>query len=432
MSEKIRILLRSFLISAGALTILTAICLLMTFKGWMPGYNVAVVFMLVLSGLLLAALIGIIVITACHKRGRSFIFSIIAGVVILMALGALAYGVVWVEGKVNATKDNSINISDDVQSDDPVLNDDDFIKPDLYDPNSPETDINDPISAEKIQGDVDILKRDRISEDVINILVMGRDGTDGSRGRSDSMMIFSYNKKTTEVWLISCLRDSLIYVDGYGWTKLGHAYAYGGPGLAINTINKNFDLDIQNYVLLDFEGMVDIVNKLGGVNVPISSDESAYYSKHFGWSLPVGESVRLNGEQALRHARNRSLDGTDFERARRQRDIMQAIYRELLKKDIPTAYDVIDYSLTIVKTNLEADTIKNMAYDALTKSDRLYVGTTQMPADGTWTYATYGYMSVTKIDPQANTDMIYFNLYQNCGTWLDKAKAEEAAKNKGN
>ena len=99
-------------------------------------------------------------------------------------------------------------------------------------------------------------------------------------GRSDSMMLVSFNKSKNKSTVVSFLRDSLVDIDGYGKSRLGHTYAYGGIGLTINTINKTYDLDIQNYITIDFENLVSIIDEIGGVKVFITEEEAEFYRQN--------------------------------------------------------------------------------------------------------------------------------------------------------
>ena len=95
-----------------------------------------------------------------------------------------------------------------------------------------------------------------------NIAIFGVDSRSGQldRSRSDVIMIASLNQDTNQVRLVSVYRDSYLYIDGHGYDKVTHAYAYGGPELAINTLNKNLDLNIKEFVTVNFNAVIDIVD----------------------------------------------------------------------------------------------------------------------------------------------------------------------------
>lgn len=107
-------------------------------------------------------------------------------------------------------------------------------------------------------------------------------------------------------------------------------------GLTINTINKTYDLDIQNYITISFDDLVNVIDEIGGVTVFISEEEAAYYRENGMPDIQAGD-VTLTGSQALAHARNRTL-GNDFERTRRQRSVMYGIYRKIMEKKDQARY----------------------------------------------------------------------------------------------
>ena len=129
-----------------------------------------------------------------------------------------------------------------------------------------------------------IIKVDQKDPDIENILVFGVDArtVKDYKGRSDSMIVVSINKRTQSIKLISLMRDTGVYIGDTDDTakakldKLNHAYHYGGVGLMINTINRSFDLDIQRFVMLDFGSAADVIDLVGGVEIDVSADEVKY------------------------------------------------------------------------------------------------------------------------------------------------------------
>ena len=89
------------------------------------------------------------------------------------------------------------------------------------------------------------------------------------------MILASFNKNQKKATALSFLRDSLVEIDGHGQSKLGHTFAYGGVGLTINTINKQFGLDVQDYVIVNFENLVGIIDQLGGIQVVLTEERQS-------------------------------------------------------------------------------------------------------------------------------------------------------------
>ena len=259
--------------------------------------------------------------------------------------------------------------------------------------------------------EVKIAREDQKDSDVINVLLVGTDSRDpnAEMGRSDTMILVSYNKAQNKATAMSFLRDSLVEIDGYGQSKLGHTFAYGGVGLTINTINKQFDLDIQNYVIVNFENLVGIIDELGGIQVNLTEEEAEYY-RQIGMPDIQAGTVTLTGSQALAHARNRSLDN-DFGRTRRQRDVLYGIYNKVMeKRDPATLMSLINYCMTQVSTNMSVTDIYGMATDVL-NAEHLRTQTAAIPEDGTYEFGTYDGMSVLDIDLDANKKYIQELLY---------------------
>lgn len=256
-----------------------------------------------------------------------------------------------------------------------------------------------------------IYKREPLSSDIVNILLLGRDARDnqvaqGIRGRSDSMIIASFNKSTGEVTLTSIMRDSLVPIQGYGWNRINAAYSYGGVGLAINTVNDVFDLDIQNYMVIDFSGLRTLVDSLGGVNVYLSAAEVKNYQGYGKIADGLSEGYNtLNGKQALMHARNRQV-GDDFERTRRQRDILFAIFNQVKgMNSLSDALGFVNSASSLITTNLSIGEITSLATSLF--NGNITIKNARIPCDGSYQNIRYYGALVLKIDIQKNADYIH-------------------------
>lgn len=180
-----------------------------------------------------------------------------------------------------------------------------------------------------------------------NIALFGLDAReDENVGRSDALMVLSVDSKHHKLKLTSILRDSQVYIDGYGYDKITHAYAYGGPELAVRTLNQNYHLDIENYVTVNFVEMAKIVDAFGGVKLSVSEAErveinnNLYYLSVESADADIQNSdylnetgeLLLNGKQAVSYARIRHLEGGDDMRAGRQQIVLQALIQQLKGK----------------------------------------------------------------------------------------------------
>ena len=147
--------------------------------------------------------------------------------------------------------------------------------------------------------------------DYRNIAILGIDSRQDSYSlgnRSDCIVIASINNKTKEVRLVSVYRDTYLELTGRSLDKVTHAYSYGGPTLALSTLNTNLDLDITEFVTVNFEAVKEIVNDLGGVTITVTDAEATQIS-----GINEAGTYMLNGDQALAYSRIRKID-TDYKR----------------------------------------------------------------------------------------------------------------------
>ncbi len=263
------------------------------------------------------------------------------------------------------------------------------------------------------EGKIPIYKVEQKSPDIVNIVVVGRDAN-SYYGRADSAMVVSYNKKTNDVKIVSLLRDCYVPIEGFNSNKLGHALSYGGIGLYINTVNEILDLDIQNYIVMDFNGVEKVVDQLGGIEVTLTKAEVDYY-KRSGYNYTVGVN-HLNGEQALSHCRNRSLSGADFERTRRQRDVITAIYQKAFSLGPSKCMDVANTISQYLKMNIPMTSCLDVIADVFSAGG-VKMDAAAMPFNNTWEYGYAkppgytGSMSVVKINIRENREAINKFIY---------------------
>lgn len=195
---------------------------------------------------------------------------------------------------------------------------------------------------------------------IVNIALFGVDtGAEGQTAgtRSDAIIILTIDEKNAAVKMTSILRDSKVPIEGVGEKNINQAYDIGGPTLAIKTLNQNFDLDIREYVTVDFSQLAAIVDAVGGVNVTIYPPEVGYINatirEHYPDEPKVQHSgdVTLTGPQALAYSRIRGMD-SDTIRAARQHHVIDALLQkiqEMPKSDYPAFIRKI---LGMVETSL--------------------------------------------------------------------------------
>lgn len=253
-----------------------------------------------------------------------------------------------------------------------------------------------------VYGKTPLYKVSQKNSDVKNILILGTDSRDVTldRGRSDVMIIASYNSKKGTLKLTSLLRDSLVPIEGVGWNRLNTAYFYGGVGLSINTINQLYGLDIQQFLVVDFGGVKDFIEYVGGVDIELTEEEAALYSLYTGKTISPGLN-HLDPELALTHMRNRSI-GNDFGRTKRQRDTITAVAKQLMStKSVTDLYNITNYAFSLIKTNISATELVTLATSVLANGSNLTIDTENVPFSDAYQFAWYNGMSIISFDISA-------------------------------
>lgn len=210
-----------------------------------------------------------------------------------------------------------------------------------------------------------------------NIAIFGVDSRANTYDdtRSDCIIIAAINEETNDVKLVSVYRDSYLNINGYGLDKVTHAFSYGGAELAINTLNKNLDLDIKEFVALNFGAVVDIINEVGGVEITITSEELKYINSYISEidkieskstkRITYAGKQTLNGVQALAYSRIRYTSGGDYKRTERMRDVLTATANKAKKLSITELNRILDKLLPEVSTNIKANEIRALIPEAM-------------------------------------------------------------------
>ncbi len=210
-----------------------------------------------------------------------------------------------------------------------------------------------------------------------NIALFGIDSRDESLGdgnRSDTIMVASINNKTKEIKMVSVYRDTYLFIpkENSTYDKANLGYFYGGPELAINELNRNLDLDITDYVAVNFSALIDTIDAFGGIDIEITEKECFYINGYMTETSEITgkekvelyESglVHLNGMQATAFCRIRfvpTVNGTndDYGRTERQRLVISKIAEKAKQADLATLNKVMDAVLPNISTSL---TVKEM------------------------------------------------------------------------
>ena len=188
-----------------------------------------------------------------------------------------------------------------------------------------------------------------------NIAIFGidsREDTYSKGNRSDCIIIASINNQTKEVKLVSVYRDTYVNIEGHGLDKITHAYSYGEAPLAIKTLNENLDLNIKEFVAVNFDAVQEIIDNIGGISMQINKEEV----KHIPGITKAG-TYNLTGEQALAYARIRYATGGDYKRTERMRDVLTAVVEKVKTLDVSGLNKLVDTVLPRLYTNISANDI---------------------------------------------------------------------------
>jgi len=262
-------------------------------------------------------------------------------------------------------------------------------------------------------------------EGVTNILLIGNDSREsGEDGRSDAMILLSISSKTKTIHLTSLLRDIYVEIPGYeNGNRLNAAYAYGGPKLLMETLEENFDMEVNRYMLVNFQGFAGLVDAVGGVDLEITSDEIKYINDYLveynmmedrevGTDYldeSLSGTIHLNGPQALAYCRIRYI-GTDFGRTERQRKVLSAIIGNAPKALVKEPLMLMDTLLPMLTTNLTQTELISLSLQALA-SIQYDIVQESIPIEGSYSNATIRGMSVLEVDFEANKEYIKTNIY---------------------
>lgn len=236
-----------------------------------------------------------------------------------------------------------------------------------------------------------------IDDKIINVALFGLDtrGVNSFSGNSDSIMILSINTKSKKVKVMSVMRDSLVPIERNGkitYSKINAAYGWGGPELAVKTLNQNFNLDISDYATVNFYGMVDIIDAVGGIEATITEDElydkgpekpglngcMGEICKYLGlnvnkYKINKAGTQHLNGVQAVAYSRIRYCKSVwdtsnDYGRTDRQRHVMQELFNKATKLKKSQYISLANALIPCTKTSMSTSEILSIAASVLLNS----------------------------------------------------------------
>lgn len=254
-------------------------------------------------------------------------------------------------------------------------------------------------------SDTDIDDSDNIPDDVIVstdavsfYLLIGADSRLGidAQSRSDSMIIAAIDRTHKKIKLISLMRDMLLKVQGRGYDRINSAYSSdsGRKDTSLTRTRKaikdNFGIDIEKYVVIDFEGFEKMIDMMGGITLEVNSVEAKYMCSNakYGWfkrfSAGAG-TYTMSGAEALNYARIRKVGNGDFERTERQRKIIALMIEKMRDQSYLQLAGMVKEGLGYVTTTVPQGEILGLAFDAPTLLNYEIVQY-RIPVDGSFTF----------------------------------------------
>lgn len=213
-------------------------------------------------------------------------------------------------------------------------------------------------------------------EGYTTVALFGGDSREGELEEgthADTMIVASIEHETGTIRMASIYRDTLMQQADGSYLKANNAYFAGGPTEAINVLNKNLDLDIEDYVTVDFKALVDTIDLLGGLEIEVSQEEAEMLNEYLRETAEVaGTEVNwlggagvynMDGAQAVTYARLRKLEGGDFKRTERQRIVIQKMFEKGIKTNLATINEIIDTVFPQVSTNFTLPELISLAAD---------------------------------------------------------------------
>ena len=258
----------------------------------------------------------------------------------------------------------------------------------------------------------------RSEKGIVNILLLGEEAIDsgGGRGRTDIMIIATMNTKSKKVKLTSLMRDILVQIPGYKDNKLNAAYEIGGVPLLYETIELNFDIKLDGYVLVGFDSFERIIDKLGGVRIELSASEAKYLRNTNYISKPQYRNVQtgsqvLNGNQALGYCRIRYVSTKDkqhddYGRTSRQREVLNAIFDAYKSKNLAELALLMNDILPMLTTDIKKEDF-DMYLKAGVTMGLSEIDDLRIPINGGFENGSVRKMSVLITDFQKNIEELH-------------------------
>ncbi|HIS50968.1 MAG TPA: LCP family protein [Candidatus Gallacutalibacter pullistercoris] len=289
-------------------------------------------------------------------------------------------------------------------------------------------DLNIDTNFPKSDDELGVVSKEEQEDSITNIALYGIDSrTHDDQGHADATMILSVDKKHNKLKLISILRDTQVEIEGYGKAKLTTSYWWGGAPLAIKTLNQNFDMNVRDYVRVNFDQLADLIDALGGVEIDVTQEELEEINFHmhgidiYDKDLYQTGMVTLNGDQAVSYARIRNV-GTDMARADRQQEVLSAMLNKVKNMGVADYPSLIKQLSPLVTTSLDYGEMISLA-SILVNNPELETYTIPGEEENAWGGEDNGAW-VWKYDLEAAGEHIHRIIYETDGEESSTQSAE--------
>ncbi len=258
-------------------------------------------------------------------------------------------------------------------------------------------------------------------EDIINVLLLGEENLYGAkRGRTDAILLVSVNLNGGPLKIVSFQRDLYVSIEGYADDRLNASYAHGGASLIMDTIEKNFGVDIDSYVKVNFDGFESIIDQLGGLEISLTARESEYlnttkYISKASQRNTVAGTQTMTGSQVLGYCRVRHVptaEGLRDDRGRnyRHRVVLQALFNKFKEKSFSELVTIMGQCFSYVSAPSSLENLAVDCLDAVIENKMFEIDTMQVPQSGKYTSAIIAKKDVIVFYPEC-VDMLQDFLY---------------------
>jgi LCP family protein required for cell wall assembly len=234
--------------------------------------------------------------------------------------------------------------------------------------------------------EVPIYEQKKIDRFIFSMVIVVQNGTIKSDDRqTDMIFLATYNQLLQKFTVVSVARDTLVPLSEDEWKRINTAYARGGIGLLINTLNDVFDLDIQNYVITGTDELAALADGVNGIPAVLTKEEAAYLNGICGGSLSRG-SAQLSGQEIVALLLDRTSDNKgDLGRADRQVEIVHDAFLYMQEQfDSEFLYPFFRTIFKSIRTNVDFETLRSVGYE-MAVAEELTFATHRLPFDGSYT-----------------------------------------------